>query len=94
MYSAIELPTPGCDMDAWAVQDAKARFTELLERCLAEGPQLVTKRGQAAAVLIPIKQWNAMQAAGKPSLKALLLEPTPRHEILVTARGRLKMRPR
>ena len=53
-------------MNAWAVQDAKARFSELLERSLAEGPQLVTRRGQAAAVLVPIKQWNAMQAAAPP----------------------------
>ena len=80
-------------MNAWAVQDAKARFSELLGRSLAEGPQLVTRRGQAAAVLVPIKQWNAMQAAGKPGLKELLLEPTRRHQIPVPARGRLKLRP-
>jgi prevent-host-death family protein len=79
-------------MDAWAVQDAKARFSELLERSLAEGPQLVTKRGQAAAVLVPIKQWNAMQAAGKPGFKALLLAPAGRGPIPLPPRGRLKLR--
>lgn len=79
-------------MDAWAVQDAKARFSELLLRSLAEGPQLVTKRGQAAAVLVPIKQWNAMQAGGRPDLKQLLQEPLGRHSIAVPARGRLKWR--
>lgn len=31
-------------MNTWSVQDAKARFSELLERCLTEGPQMVTKR--------------------------------------------------
>lgn len=34
-----------CPMQAWPVQDAKARFSEFLETCLAEGPQMVTKRG-------------------------------------------------
>jgi hypothetical protein len=32
-------------MRTWPVQDAKARFSELLEICLKEGPQLVTRRG-------------------------------------------------
>ena len=36
----------------WQVQDAKARFSELLETSLAEGPQIVTKRGVEAAVLV------------------------------------------
>ena len=34
----------------WQVQDAKARFSELLETSLTEGPQIVTKRGVEAAV--------------------------------------------
>ena len=40
-------------MQAWPVQDAKARFSEFLEKCLTEGPQMVTKRGAEAAVLVP-----------------------------------------
>ncbi len=33
----------------WQVQDAKARFSELLEMSQSEGPQIVTKRGVATA---------------------------------------------
>ena len=43
-------------MTKWAVQDAKARFSELLETTLAQGPQMVTKRGVDAAVLVPIEK--------------------------------------
>jgi hypothetical protein len=32
-------------MRAWPVQDAKARFSEMFETRLKEGPQMVTKRG-------------------------------------------------
>jgi predicted nucleic acid-binding protein len=32
-------------MQKWAVQDAKARFSEFLEACISQGPQMVTKRG-------------------------------------------------
>ncbi len=38
-------------MKSWPVQDAKARFSEMLATCLKEGPQVVTKRGADAAVL-------------------------------------------
>ena len=41
-------------MQAWPVQDAKAKFSEFLDACLAEGPQMVTKRGAEAAVLVPV----------------------------------------
>jgi prevent-host-death family protein len=32
-------------MKSWPVQDAKARFSELLDTCLKEGPQIVTRAG-------------------------------------------------
>ena len=42
-------------MHTWPVQDAKARFSELLDACLVEGPQMVTRRGAEAAVLVPMQ---------------------------------------
>ena len=63
-------------MPTWPIQDAKARFSEMLETSIAEGPQVVTKHGKAAAVLVPIRQWNALQSAGKRTLKQVLLEAT------------------
>jgi prevent-host-death family protein len=41
---------------SWPVQEAKARFSELLERSITEGPQIVTKRGIETAVLVPIDE--------------------------------------
>lgn len=74
-------------MHAWPVQDAKARFSEFLDACLNEGPQLVTKRGAEAAVLVPVGQWRRMQAAARPSLKTLLLSDEARTEGLTPPRG-------
>ena len=79
-------------MHTWPVQDAKARFSELLETSLSEGPQLVTKHGKAAAVLVPIRQWNALQTAGKRALKQILLDPNATTGLVVPARGNLKLR--
>ena len=47
-------------MKTWPVQDAKARFSELLDACLRDGPQLVTRRGADAAVLVPADQWRRL----------------------------------
>lgn len=74
-------------MKTWPIQDAKARFSELLERCLTEGPQLVTKRGAEAAVLVPIAEWRRLQHATRPTLKDLLLTGHGRADIPVPPRG-------
>lgn len=79
-------------MHAWPIQDAKARFSEMLETSLAHGPQLVTKHGKAAAVLVPIRQWDALQTAGKRPLKQVLLDRTTATDFLLPARGGLRTR--
>jgi antitoxin Phd len=79
-------------MKSWPVQDAKARFSELLDSCQKHGPQLVTKRGADAAVLVPIEQWTRLQHAAQPSLKELLLAAYPAGELAIPARGQLRRR--
>ena len=80
-------------MNSWSVQDAKARFSECLETCLREGPQLVTRRGTAAAVLVPLAQWQRLQRAARPSLKDLLLAQDARGELVLPDRRALSRRP-
>jgi antitoxin Phd len=76
----------------WQVQDAKARFSELLELALKKGPQVVTRRGVEAAVLVPIDEWRRLQKSARPGLKALLLGPGPRFENLIPDRGTVRRR--
>ena len=70
----------------WPVQDAKAKFSELLDTTLAEGPQIVTKRGVEAAVLLPIEQWRRLERMTRPDLKELLLATEARTEDLTPPR--------
>jgi antitoxin Phd len=79
-------------MSDWQVQDAKARFSELLNVTLKNGPQVVTRRGIAAAVLVPIDEWRRLQESSRPSLKALLLESGLCFENLVPKRRHLRRR--
>jgi prevent-host-death family protein len=77
----------------WPVQDAKARFSELLEASLTEGPQIVTRRGVETAVLVPFEEWRRLQSSARPTLKELLLADSPRAEIPVPPRRRWRRRP-
>ena len=76
----------------WPVQDAKARFSELLDTAIAEGPQIVTKRGIETAVLLPVDQWRRLEQMTRPDLKELLLTPEARTEDLTPPRRRHRRR--
>jgi antitoxin Phd len=79
-------------MKTWPVQDAKARFSEFLEACIAEGPQMVTRRGVEAAVLVPVAEWRRMESTARPSLKQLLLSDAARTMTLTPTRGTARRR--
>ena len=76
----------------WPVQDAKSRFSELLDTTIAEGPQIVTKRGVEAVVLLPIEQWRRLERMTRPGLKELLLASEARTEELTPPRQRHRHR--
>ncbi len=49
-------------MTTWKLADAKNRFSEVVERALAEGPQMVSRRGVAAVVVVSAEQFNRTRA--------------------------------
>jgi prevent-host-death family protein len=80
---------------AWQLQDAKARFSELIEASLRDGPQVVTRRGVETAVVVPIDEWRRLKAAARPTLKDWLLAPTPKFDgfaEMIPKRGRVRRR--
>ena len=79
-------------MQTWAVQDAKSRFSELLDACLANGEQIITRRGMETAVLVPVEVWRRLQHAAKPSLKTLLLSDQGRGDLILPERGQARRR--
>ncbi|MGA8500730.1 MAG: type II toxin-antitoxin system Phd/YefM family antitoxin [Candidatus Sulfotelmatobacter sp.] len=79
-------------MSSWQLQEAKSRFSEFLNAALKKGPQVVTRRGVEAAVLVPIEEWRRMQSASRPSIKELLMSG-PRFEDVAPPRRKWKRRP-
>jgi len=68
-------------MKNWPVQDAKAHFSEMLETCLQDGPQMVSRRGEPKAVLVSLEEWESLSKRTKPGVKDILLAAEPRFEL-------------
>lgn len=47
---------------SWSVANAKARFSELIDKARSEGPQTVTRNGKPAAVLVSVEEWEKKTA--------------------------------
>ena len=45
---------------AWQLQTAKQRFSELVERAVSEGPQVVTKHGREAVVVLDVREYRRL----------------------------------
>jgi prevent-host-death family protein len=48
----------------WQLQTAKQKFSELVERALTEGPQIVTRRGKPAVVVVEVEEFRRLQEDG------------------------------
>ena len=44
--------------DIWTVAEAKAKFSELIERARSEGPQTITRKGRTAVVVVSAEEWE------------------------------------
>ena len=44
--------------DQWTVTEAKARFSELIDRAQSEGPQTITRKGHRAVVVVSAEEWE------------------------------------
>ncbi len=46
----------------WKLQDAKNRFSEVVERALNKGPQIVTRHGRKVVVVMSVEDYERMLA--------------------------------
>jgi prevent-host-death family protein len=74
----------------WQMHEAKQQFSALVRRALAEGPQIVTKRGEAVVVVMAIGEFERLQEP-KPSFAEFLLN-SPDFSQLELSRDRIPAR--
>jgi prevent-host-death family protein len=61
----------------WPLQDAKNKFSELVNAALAGEPQRVTRRGQPAVVVLSAEEYDRLcrlERSHAPTFGQLLLE--------------------
>ncbi len=86
-------PPPTQQPGRWLLQDAKARFSELVRRVRSEGPQHVTVHGREAVVVISAEEFRRLK--GDPTGQDLIaaMQSSPDRDIdLAPARGPLPVR--
>lgn len=65
-------------MATWQLQEAKSRFSELVDQTLTNGPQTVTRRGVDTVVVVSLAEFKRLKHGG---IKSVLLN-APRGEDL------------
>ena len=78
-------------MATWQLQEAKAKFSEVIDAAAKKGPQIITRRGIKTAVIVPFDEWERGQATAKPTLLEIL-RSGPQGELPIPPRGSWKMR--
>jgi len=48
--------------NVWTMTEARAKLSEIIDRAIQYGPQLVTKHGKPAAFIVSIEDWRRRQA--------------------------------
>jgi antitoxin Phd len=51
-------PSDNTPPPTWNLQDAKARLSELVDRCVAGEPQIILRRGRPAAVIVSHSEYE------------------------------------
>lgn len=61
----------------WALQDAKARFSEVVRKAKTEGPQRITVHGREEVVVVSVEEYRRVK--GQPTGQALvkMLQDSP-----------------
>ena len=42
----------------WTVAEAKAKFSEVIDKAESDGPQTITRNGRTTAVIVAAKEWE------------------------------------
>src|SRR5688572_33020540 len=65
----------------WALQDAKARFSEVVRKAKSEGPQRITVHGREEVIVVSVEEYRRIK--GQPSGQALvkLLQDSPLQDL-------------
>ena len=86
------LPTPR-QPGTWPLQDAKARFSELVRRARGEGPQHVTVYGRDQVVVVSAEEYRRLRGDRSGADLIAAMQASPYRDIdIVPERGAMPVR--
>ncbi len=62
-------------MHTWQLQEAKSRFSEVVELTLRDGPQMVTRRGEEAVVILAVDEYRRLNGQTLNLIDCLMNAP-------------------
>ncbi len=73
----------------WQLQDAKSKFSQVVDRALAQGAQVITRRGRKAVVVIPFTEYERLTRHGSSLSQFLLNSPLAGSELTIEREAEL-----
>ena len=67
--------------NVWQLQDAKSKFSQVVDRALAQGVQIVTRRGKRAVVIMPFEEYEHLTHQSGSLAQFLLASPLSGSEL-------------
>jgi prevent-host-death family protein len=80
------MPTSQPPRSRWRLQDAKARFSELVRLAHSDGPQHVTLHGRDAVVVVDADEFERLKGARTGELLIEALQASPHRQIEIEPR--------
>jgi len=70
-------------MTAWQIQEAKNKLSELIDRALSEGPQVITRHGIEVAVVMPFEGYKKLTARKQHLGDFFMASPLPKSGLII-----------
>jgi prevent-host-death family protein len=74
-------PKPARPPGHWRLQDAKARFSELVRKAHSEGPQHVTVHGREEVVVVAADEFRRLEGERSGTALIAAMQASPHREI-------------
>lgn len=65
----------------WQLQEAKSKFSQVVEQALAQGAQIITRRGRKAVVVLPYAEYERLTRGDGSLAQFLLASPLSGSEL-------------
>ena len=67
----------------WQLQEAKSKFSEMVERTLENGVQIVTRHGRKTVVIMPFDEYERLTKHNESLSEFLMASPLVGSELII-----------